>query len=343
MNKRDSTNMTTMMTKNNNREKDPVDEDDETKVWRSLSDLCREDERLTTFKNWNNVYVKPSDLAREGMFFSKTEDLAICFFCAGNMSGWKENEDPKTRHAKQFPSCNFVRGLDVGNVRAAAHCELDTPAKINRTLEKDCMRFESLRLRTFATRSFVKEEQEIASASSYGFYYLGYFGHDSDLMRCFSCRQTCCVWKFSRIDHDPSCCYVSRNVSCKDDRSSSFFSFDSFYEPKCLDEEHADASVEVVDRSARSSLFDSFDYRFHSFKDCWPIEKQVNSYKLARAGFYYIGWGDYIRCFRCGGGLRNLDRGDNILALHRKHFPFCLISNQINEITKAKYEISCQD
>ncbi|XP_048339053.1 baculoviral IAP repeat-containing protein 7 isoform X2 [Sphaerodactylus townsendi] len=55
----------------------------------------------------------------------------------------------------------------------------------------------------------------------------------------------------------------------------------------------------------------------------WPFYAQVSPEILARAGFFYTGDGDYVRCFHCDGALRNWERGDDPWMEHAKWFPRC--------------------
>ncbi|XP_069139302.1 uncharacterized protein [Argopecten irradians] len=45
---------------------------------------------------------------------------------------------------------------------------------------------------------------------------------------------------------------------------------------------------------------------------------------MAKAGFFYAGYGDYVRCFVCGGGLRNWEPGDDPWVEHARWFPRCI-------------------
>ncbi|OWF36928.1 inhibitor of apoptosis [Mizuhopecten yessoensis] len=49
---------------------------------------------------------------------------------------------------------------------------------------------------------------------------------------------------------------------------------------------------------------------------------------MARAGFFYAGYGDYVRCFFCGGGLRNWEPGDDPWVEHARWFPRCAYVKQ---------------
>ncbi|KAH9504932.1 hypothetical protein Btru_061091 [Bulinus truncatus] len=44
---------------------------------------------------------------------------------------------------------------------------------------------------------------------------------------------------------------------------------------------------------------------------------------FARAGFFYAGYQDCVRCFQCGLGLRSWKAGDNVYEQHLKHRPDC--------------------
>ena len=43
----------------------------------------------------------------------------------------------------------------------------------------------------------------------------------------------------------------------------------------------------------------------------------------ARAGFYWLGVADHIKCYYCNGGLRRLSPFDNLFVEHAKWFPHC--------------------
>ncbi|KAK3585155.1 hypothetical protein CHS0354_034287 [Potamilus streckersoni] len=44
---------------------------------------------------------------------------------------------------------------------------------------------------------------------------------------------------------------------------------------------------------------------------------------LASAGFYYVGMGDSVQCFFCGGGLRSWQNGDDPYVEHARWYPDC--------------------
>ncbi|XP_037361617.1 baculoviral IAP repeat-containing protein 2 [Talpa occidentalis] len=54
----------------------------------------------------------------------------------------------------------------------------------------------------------------------------------------------------------------------------------------------------------------------------WPLTFLSPS-ELAKAGFYYLGPGDRVACFACGGTLSNWEPKDDAMSEHRRHFPNC--------------------
>lgn len=67
--------------------------------------------------------------------------------------------------------------------------------------------------------------------------------------------------------------------------------------------------------------------RVSSFQD-WPNSLTQTPQVLALAGFFYAGYGDYTRCFLCGGGLQNWEPGDDPWTEHARWFPKCAFVRQ---------------
>uniref|UniRef100_A0A8B9UYM7 RING-type E3 ubiquitin transferase n=1 Tax=Anas zonorhyncha TaxID=75864 RepID=A0A8B9UYM7_9AVES len=59
----------------------------------------------------------------------------------------------------------------------------------------------------------------------------------------------------------------------------------------------------------------------------WPDSSPVPALDLAEAGFYFVGPGDHVQCFCCGGILKDWKAGDCPMVEHLKFFPFYLLRN----------------
>ncbi|XP_003472801.3 baculoviral IAP repeat-containing protein 3 [Cavia porcellus] len=70
----------------------------------------------------------------------------------------------------------------------------------------------------------------------------------------------------------------------------------------------------------------------------WPLTF-LSPTDLAKAGFYYIGPGDRVACFACGGKLSNWEPKDDAMSEHRRHFPHCpFLENQLHGT--SRYTVS---
>ncbi|NWU79923.1 BIR protein, partial [Onychorhynchus coronatus] len=63
-------------------------------------------------------------------------------------------------------------------------------------------------------------------------------------------------------------------------------------------------------------------YRMSTFST-FPINMPVSERSLARAGFYYTGVQDKVKCFSCGLTLDNWQPGDNAMEKHKQLYPGC--------------------
>lgn len=65
-----------------------------------------------------------------------------------------------------------------------------------------------------------------------------------------------------------------------------------------------------------------YSKRIASFNN-WPIQMEPNGEELSKAGFYSLGEGDKVKCFFCGIGLKNWQRGEKPLEAHKKWNSSC--------------------
>lgn len=63
--------------------------------------------------------------------------------------------------------------------------------------------------------------------------------------------------------------------------------------------------------------------RLDSYVD-WPDDIPVSINELVRAGWFYTGVGDRVKCPWCHGCVYNWEVGDTALGEHKRHFPSCV-------------------
>ncbi|XP_032765844.1 baculoviral IAP repeat-containing protein 3 isoform X2 [Rattus rattus] len=70
-------------------------------------------------------------------------------------------------------------------------------------------------------------------------------------------------------------------------------------------------------------------YRLSTYST-FPTGVPVSERSLARAGFYYTGVNDKVKCFCCGLMLDNWKQGDSPIEKHRKLYPSCSFVQTLN-------------
>ncbi|XP_055462677.1 baculoviral IAP repeat-containing protein 1b-like [Psammomys obesus] len=76
----------------------------------------------------------------------------------------------------------------------------------------------------------------------------------------------------------------------------------------------------MVSAYCNDSVFANEDMRKETFKN-WPHKSPVAVDALVKAGLFYTGKKDLVRCFSCGGCMEKWEEGDDPLADHTKFFP----------------------
>ena len=71
--------------------------------------------------------------------------------------------------------------------------------------------------------------------------------------------------------------------------------------------------------------------RLDSFRE-WPTNLIQQPNELSKAGFYYYGLKDMVKCFYCNGGLRNWDPIDEPIIEHARWFPRCSYIRQLKGV-----------
>uniref|UniRef100_A0A3Q2YN02 RING-type E3 ubiquitin transferase n=1 Tax=Hippocampus comes TaxID=109280 RepID=A0A3Q2YN02_HIPCM len=185
----------------------------------------------------------------------------------------------------------------------------DRPACHNPAMRREQDRLDSFHAWTLS----IITPAELAKA---GFYFLGLGDH----VACFSCGGQLSNWEpgdrasSEHQRHYPNCRLVrgdrTDNVSLTGAPPSSSSSSSSSQLPSA-------ALNNVSNPSMRQN-----DERLLTFVN-WPTRIPVRPEQLAKAGFYYVGRNDDVKCFCCDGGLRCWESGDDPWVEHAKWFPRC--------------------
>ncbi|XP_042321080.1 baculoviral IAP repeat-containing protein 7 [Sceloporus undulatus] len=222
---------------------------------------------------------------------------------------------------------DFFSWEETPNREANASSEGSCPPEETRArrirLSQSNMKSEEKRLRTFrqwADRAPVSP----ADLAAAGFFFVG----PNDRVQCFCCGGVLYDWYAEddpMVEHEkffPRCPFIQgRDVGnqpmpqeeeiqdCVDGQ------FLGMLQNLNVDEASLDSQPEYPDMEVE-------EVRLASYRR-WPSYAQVSPEMLARAGFFYTGQGDYVRCFHCDGALRNWERGDDPWIEHARWFPRC--------------------
>lgn len=82
-----------------------------------------------------------------------------------------------------------------------------------------------------------------------------------------------------------------------------------------------------------SGLNNTIESRMDSYVS-WPIQiKQTPEY-LSAAGFYYTGFGDIVKCYKCHITLSNWQPNDDAIEEHTKFSPGCPLMISFRDLNK---------
>ncbi|XP_031701623.1 LOW QUALITY PROTEIN: baculoviral IAP repeat-containing protein 7 [Anarrhichthys ocellatus] len=204
---------------------------------------------------------------------------------------------------------------------AARHRMTDDRGTAPHVLEEPRMRGEGERLRTFESWS-ADAPVTCGALAKAGFFFLG----PGDKVQCFCCGGILRCWvrgDSPAVEHErhfPTCGFtLGRAVGNIPLQVGSSDSVDgqllSQLQRMTMDDQGTAGQAVYPEMEAEDSRLTTF----HN----WPTEASVQPDILARAGFFYTGHGDNVKCFHCDGGLRNWEPGDDPWQEHAKWFPRC--------------------
>ena len=253
--------------------------------------------RLETFKNWPNwAAVWPTLLAKAGFYYTKTADQVACFSCSGRLKTWEAGDSPLTEHKRFFPQCRFVTGRDSSNVPLGGMIETpEVPPGGQNNHTRNVPPGEAC-------------NEPVGHQS----------GRRGDYYRNLATRSaqrdgsTSLTRLTTEINQQyPRGQYESLPSSARRDRPA-----------HCIPRMLTGGTPLRTDRNLSTLAMKLESKRLESFTD-WPTRSYARPEKLAKAGLYYLGIADRVKCAFCNGILRNWEPRDEPKMEHRKLFPNC--------------------
>ncbi|OCT59022.1 hypothetical protein XELAEV_18001512mg [Xenopus laevis] len=301
---------------------------------KSLGRMSDQYNRLETYRGHSNNFPhnNPLSLSRAGFYYVGPGDRVQCFSCGGELENCEFRDDPLTRHQLSFPDCPFVKGQvnrEKFQVSSVPITEGETLTQVSPSCssnlgEKDkslgTMSDEHNRLETYGGYSCRFPYSNPQSLSRAGFYYVG----PGDRVRCFSCGGELENWEYWDVPFTrhqlsfPGCPYVRGLVTRKHYQvRPGLLAGDS------MTQVHPSSSNILWEEKLLSDMSDEYK-RLETYRGYSNNFQKNNPLSLAWAGFYYVGPGDRVRCFSCGGELENCEFREDPLTRHQLSFPDCL-------------------
>ncbi|KAJ8307050.1 hypothetical protein KUTeg_015134 [Tegillarca granosa] len=247
--------------------------------------------RISTFANFPlKSPVNTIKLAAAGFYYQNKTDEVTCFSCGRKYSGWKIGDDPMRIHQNISPHCRFVTGSQSGNIAVKQNGE----------------------------SFFAKIESVINGGEKPSDNSKGACGYTENFKPSSNKNQQ----RESTKHVPPRPTPNERPLVCKEDNRQSV--------PKQNSSKNQQ-SYEPLGISTERPVYPHYALtvvRTTSFR-FWPKDKTQHPQDLAKAGFFYEGVGDRVRCFFCGGGLFHWDPEDVPFVEHAKWYPKCVFLRQM--------------
>ncbi|XP_076408314.1 baculoviral IAP repeat-containing protein 1a-like [Peromyscus maniculatus bairdii] len=271
-----------------------------------------------TFRSWT-----PQDMAAAGFYFTGVKLGVQCFCCSLILFCTSLRKTPIESHRRLCPGCEFLLGKDVGNIG-----KYDIRVKSPEKLRGGKARYqkEEARLESFENWPFYAHGTSPRVLSAAGFVFTG----KRDTVQCFSCGG--CLGNWEEGDDPwkehakwfPKCEFLQSKKS-SEEIAQYIKSYEGFVH---VTGEHFVNSwvrreLPMVSAFCNDSVFANEELRLDTFKD-WPHESPVAVEALVRAGLFYTGIKDTVRCFSCGGCMEKWEEGDDPLEEHTRFYPNCL-------------------
>ncbi|KAH9490456.1 hypothetical protein Btru_033911 [Bulinus truncatus] len=251
-----------------------------------------QDQRLSSFfPGWSHSSLSPMLLANAGYYYTGLSDIITCNRCGTKRQPSKENIE------------EFKRNLKCG---ACATIFGDSQRFIMSTSIYD--RFDSFyKGPTPFNLNHLILPITLAKA---GYYYTG-----------FNATIACSYCGTKRQLENEGIENFKENMSCGN------CSKDDFENHRvCPNTNHHQPTNNKNDDNMCpdpvNPQYSLYRDRLDTFVD-WPHSGDLNPAEMARAGFFYAGYSDCVRCFYCGLGLKSWKQGDNICREHAKHKSTC--------------------
>uniref|UniRef100_A0A8C4S0V3 Baculoviral IAP repeat-containing protein 1-like n=1 Tax=Erpetoichthys calabaricus TaxID=27687 RepID=A0A8C4S0V3_ERPCA len=282
--------------------------------------------RLNTFENLQSYSsYSPEEMAENGFFDTGVKSSIQCFCCGLVLCKMSVRKDPHMVHLESKPDCDFIKGVEVGNIpKYAVKVQRSKSVDVDKT---SLYSTEEDRLESYKDWPEFSKGDTAALAQA-GFYFTGII----DAVQCFCCGGCLAYWEEGDDpwkEHArwfPECKYLQARIS-QEEAEQFIKDYDGFYKVQakhyCSDDwmkSQVEDTTEV--EGIVTSIFITEDCRLDSLK-VWPGLGKGSPTVLAKCGFFYSGKGEAVKCIQCGVMITDWEPESTSEDLRRRHSESC--------------------
>ncbi|XP_069129294.1 E3 ubiquitin-protein ligase XIAP-like, partial [Argopecten irradians] len=302
-----------------------------------------------------NSPVSPTDLVKAGFYYEGNRDEVVCYKCRLKHHGWVKGDVPFFIHSTKSPLCPLVRSGDAEEVTTdqddlihqleavsistptgatGGHFDSDKYIKSYDQQKANNHPPSSLDINSNQDRKLYPQESHDRTSTE------GSLPHSSinDTASPRTVQNTSSGTNSTTSGTNsteynectssiPSHPLVSANL-VED------LSIPSGPNEELVEENEQEEcipvmeSLGVTETRPKYPQFSVLAARLLTYRN-WPSYLNQRPDQLANCGLFYTGIDDFVRCFYCGGGLREWEPHDDPWDEHARWFPFCTFMQQL--------------
>uniref|UniRef100_A0A182QR76 RING-type domain-containing protein n=1 Tax=Anopheles farauti TaxID=69004 RepID=A0A182QR76_9DIPT len=267
-----------------------------------------EENRLRTFAQWPVTFIRANVLARYGFYYVGTDDTVKCYFCRVEIGLWEPQDDVIQEHLRWSPYCPLLKKRPTNNVPLAANYLDAVPEPsfdvcgINIRHNSYAENVHDRALDRLSGDSWSGSSEMSVNSSSGG-------SGSTTTMMTMRGGDSSSVAGASEI-------VPSAGGQLQQDRGS-----------MTAAEWNNDV---LMGEGGAGNLLRRPEYpnyaieadRLKTYEE-WPTSMKQKPQQLSDAGFFYTGKSDRVKCFSCGGGLKDWEQDDEPWEQHAIWYSNC--------------------
>ncbi|KAK3585156.1 hypothetical protein CHS0354_034288 [Potamilus streckersoni] len=280
--------------------------------------------------------VHPIKLSKSGFYYTGQGDETVCFSCGFRNKNWKVGESPSEIHSIFSPNCKFENGTGGGNIPILnkntylnGSCIYTYQISDPSIIQSPASKSSRMNQKQFGP-SCTKRNHPLLSAYNADAQPLPVNAKDrceeatnntNGLAEGQNTRSKTLNKIQNVVSSDLGFSIIANKIITAEPGNIELqISKLEPAEKKIINQNIDNLGIYV--ENPKHPHYSILSSRLESFKG-WPSLSTPKPSDLASAGLYYVGVGDCVRCFFCGGGLRSWEEGDDPWEEHARWYPDC--------------------